>query len=161
MSILTSSMGTKLAIFLAFTSATLLFNTIVIWYAYKAFTSVSTNFAKTLHELQASESTKQLLKTVETASFQAVTVSDTVKNQLQNFDPVLARAQSKWEFRLAQVDVQMEKGVATVRDKTQKFHDAVEGPVARLGAILAGVREVVQYLGGTKDDEDTDSAPKR
>jgi hypothetical protein len=154
-------MGTKLAIFLAFTSATLLFNTIVIWYAYKAFTNVSTNFAKTLHELQASDSAKQWLKTVETASFQAVTVSETVKNQLHNFDPVLARAQSKWEFRLAQVDVQMEKGVTTVLERTQKFHDAVEGPVTRLGAILSGVREVVQYVGGTTDDEDTQSRPKR
>jgi hypothetical protein len=97
---------------------------------------------------------------IEAASFQAVTVSESVKTQLMKSDPVLARAQSKWGFRLAQVDVNFEKGVATVLDKTDKFHNAVEGPVTRLSAILAGIREAVRYLSGVEDDEPA-SAPKR
>jgi hypothetical protein len=154
-------METKLAIFLAFTSVTLIVNTAILWYAYKALNNVSTKVAKTLQEIQGSENTKEWLKTMESASFQAVTVSDTVKTQLHEFEPKLIRAQSSWEFRLAQVDVQMEKGIAMILDKTEKFNKAVEEPVTRLGSILSAVREAVQFLSGTKDDEDSRTPPKR
>jgi hypothetical protein len=160
MSILTSSMETRIIIFLAFTSVALLFNAFIIWFAYKAFASTTMKVAETVHELQTSESAKEWLRTLESASFQAITVTDTVKTQMNKVDPVLARAHSKWGFRLAQVDIHMEKGVKTILEKTDRFQNAISEPVNRLSATLHGVSEVVQYLSGQRNTDEPDPTPK-
>jgi membrane-anchored protein YejM (alkaline phosphatase superfamily) len=143
-------------IFLAFTSATLLFNAVIIWYAYKAFFKVTFKVTETLQELQARESTKIWLSALETASTHAVALTDQAKTQLANFDPVLARAHSKYEFRLAQIDVQMEKGINKIRDKTESLQNSLVQPAHRLGATLAGVFEMINYFGGEQFEGDDD-----
>jgi len=146
-------METRIVIFLAFTSVTLILNAFIIWFAYKAMTLASTKVADALHDLETSGDTMTWLKAMESASFQAVTVTNTVKTQLDKFDPVLARAHSKWGFRLAQVDIHMERGVATVLDKADRFQNAVSEPVHRLSATLHGIHEVIQYLSGQRSEE--------
>ena len=141
-------MEAKLVVFLAFTSATLLFNAAIIWLAYKAFASVTFKVTQTLTELQSRESAKVWLTALESASNQAVSLTEKAKTQLANFDPVLARAHSKYESRLAQIDVQMEKGLNTIRDRTESLQGSLVRPAHRLGATLAGVFEVIHYFSG-------------
>ena len=141
-------MKAQMVILFAFTSLTLLFNAIIIWYAYKAFFNVTFKVTETLQEMQARESTKVWLSALQTASTHAVSLTEGAKTQLANFDPVLARAHSKYEFRLAQIDVQMEKGLNKLRDKTETLQNSLVRPAHRLGATLAGVFEVVHYFSG-------------
>lgn len=155
-------MEAKLVIFLAFTSFTLIFNAVVIWYAYKAFANTTFKLTQTLREAQARESTKVWLNAMASASHHAVSLTDTAKTQLANFDPVLSRAQTEYEFRLAQVDVQMEKGLNKIRSKTESFQTSLVRPAHRLGATLAGVFEVIHYFSGEhRIDEAEDSTPKQ
>ncbi|HZI50457.1 MAG TPA: hypothetical protein VFE29_01425 [Terriglobia bacterium] len=154
-------MKPQLVIFLAFSSATLLFNAIVIWYAYKAFTNVTYKVTDTLRELQASESSKVWLSALEAASIQAASLTEKAKNQLANFDPVLARAQSKYEFRLAQIDVQMDKGLTKLRDKTESLQGSLERPANKLGATLSGVFEVMRVFSGEQNVDDANPTPKK
>jgi hypothetical protein len=147
-------MRAQLIIFLAFTSATLVFNAVIIWYAYKAFTNVTYKVTETLRELESSENSKVWLSALETASHQAVVLSDKAKTQLANFDPVLARAQAKYEFKLAQIDVQMEKGLNGIREKTESLQGSLVRPAHRLGATLAGVFEVLHYFSGEQSVDD-------
>ena len=141
-------MTAKMIVFLAFTSVTLLFNAVIIWYAYKAFFNVTFKVTETLQELQARESTKVWLNALETASTHAVSLTDKAKTQLANFDPVLARAHSKYEFRLAQIDIHMEKGINRIVNKTESLQNSLVRPAHRLGASLAGVFEMMNYFGG-------------
>jgi hypothetical protein len=154
-------MGTRLVILLAFTSIALFFNAFILWFGYKALTRTSTKMAEVIHELQASEDTREWLKSLESASLQAVTLTDTAKTQLDKFDPVLAHAHSKLGFRLAQVDIHFERGVATVLNKADRFQNAISDPVNRLSATLHGISEVVQYLSGQRSTDQADSAEKR
>ena len=154
-------MEARLVIFLAFASATLLFNAVMIWFAYKAFANVTFKLTETLRELEARESSKIWLSALESASNHAVSLSEKAKTQLANFDPVLARAQSKYEFRLAQIDVQMEKGLSSIREKTESLQGSVERPSHRLGATLAGIFEVMRYFGGEQTAADANSTPKK
>jgi hypothetical protein len=134
-------METKIVIFLAFTSATLIFNSVIIWLAYKAYSSGTAKLTALIQEFESSDSTRALLGSAASASTQAVEVTEVVKDQLAKFDPVLARAQSKYEFRLAQVDVQLEKGIATVLRETERIQAALVHPAGRLrsmGATLSG-----------------------
>jgi hypothetical protein len=152
-------MKAQMVILFAFTSLTLLFNAIIIWYAYKAFFNVTFKVTETLQEMQARESTKVWLSALQTASTHAVSLTEGAKTQLANFDPVLARAHSKYEFRLAQIDVQMEKGLNKLRDKTETLQNSLVRPAHRLGATLAGVFEVVHYFSGEQTAGDATPTP--
>jgi hypothetical protein len=157
-------METKIVIFLAFTSATLIFNSVIIWLAYKAYASGTAKMTQLIQEFESSESTRALVNSAEAASVQAVEVTEVLKDQLARFEPVLARAQSKYEFRLAQVDVQLEKGIATVLRETEKVQAALVHPAGRLrsmGATLSGVQQVIQYLSGELNGGDASSRPKQ
>jgi hypothetical protein len=154
-------MKAQMVIFLAFTSVTLVFNAVIIWYAYKAFFSVTFKVTETMRELQARDSMKVWLSALEAASNQAVFLTDKAKTQLSNFDPVLTRAHSKYEFRLAQIDVHMEKGINKIREKTESLQDSLVQPAHRLGATLAGVFEVIHYFSGEETADGTSPTPKQ
>ena len=154
-------METQIVIFLAFVSVTLIFNSVIIWFAYKSFANVTISVASTISEFHTSDSGKAWLKTLESASSQAASVTETAKTQLANFDPVLAQAQSKFEFRLAQIDVQMEKSVATVLQQTQKVQEALVSPAERIGATLTGVQQAINLFNGWQSDGDANSTPKK
>ncbi|HTG75044.1 MAG TPA: hypothetical protein VMB70_14815 [Terriglobia bacterium] len=157
-------METKIVIFLAFTALTLAFNSVIIWLAYKSFSSITTKMTETIREIESSDSTRAWLKALETASSQAVILTTATKTQLNNFEPVLAQAQSKYGFRLAQLDVQMEKSLATIQKQTEKMQKALQGPAQRfstIGATLSGVQEVIRYLSGMQSVDDASSTPKK
>ena len=154
-------MKAQMAIFLAFTSATLLFNAVVIWYAYKAFSNVTFKVTESMRELQSGDSAKIWLNALEAASTQAVSLTEKAKTQLTNFDPVLARAQSKYEFRLAQIDVQMEKALNKIQTRTASLQGSLVRPAHRLGATLAGVFEVIHYFSGEQSVDDANPTPKQ
>ena len=164
MSILVAPMETKIVIFLAFTSATLIFNSVIIWLAYKAYSSGTAKMTRLIQEFESSESTRALLSSAESASVQAVELTEVLKDQLARFDPVLAKAQSKYGFRLAQVDVQLEKGIGTLLRETERVQAALIHPAGRLrsmGATLSGVHQVIQYLSGELSGADASSTPKQ
>jgi hypothetical protein len=144
-------METQIAIFLAFTSVTLIFNAFVIWYAYKAFTKASTMVTNTIRDVQKSDSARAWLKGMEVASSSAVSVTETARAQLVHVDPVFARAQAKYEFKLAEIDIQLEKAFDTILQHTEKAQRALVKPANRIGATIAGVREVVDFLSGESD----------
>lgn len=164
MSILVALMETKIVIFLAFTSATLIFNSVIIWLAYKAYSSGTTKMTALIQEFESSESTRALLNSAEEASAQAIEATELIKEELARFDPVLARAQSKYGFRLAQVDVQLEKGISKLLRETEKVQAALVHPAGRLrsmGATLSGIQQVIQYLSGELSGGDASSKPKQ
>ena len=154
-------METKLVIFLMFTSVTLIFNSFVIWLAYKAFANVSTMVTDTVREAEASQDARAWLQALQSASSHAVVVTDAAKTQLANLDPVLARAQTTFGFRLAEIDAQVERTFTKIVWETEKAQRAVTRPARRVGATLSGILEVIQYLSGDESDYDATSRPKR
>ena len=51
-------MDVQIVIFLIFTSVTLVFNSIVVWFAYKAFANITTNVTETMRGIQTSDDAK-------------------------------------------------------------------------------------------------------
>lgn len=157
-------MEAKIIIFLAFTSVTLIFNAFVIWYAYKAFTKASTLVTDTVRDMETSDSAKAWISALEVAAANAVTVTEATRKELVNVDPVIARAQAKYEFKLAEIDVQLEKAFTTVLQKTERAQRAIVGPANKIGATVSGVKEVVQFLSGelgrVQTADDASSRPK-
>jgi hypothetical protein len=141
-------MEIQLAILLAFTSLTLIFNSVVIWFAYKAFVKASTAVTETIRDIETSKNAQAWLKALEVASSHAASVSNSVKEDLAHIDPMLARAHARYEFKLAEIDVQLEKAFSTVLQQTEKLERALVQPAHRIGATFSGIREVAQLFSG-------------
>ena len=154
-------MGVRIVIFLLFTSVTLVFNSLVIWFAYKAFANITTKVTDTMREVHASDSVHSWLRALESASVQAVTVTDFAKERIVKFEPTLARAQSAFGYGLAKVDVSLERAHDTVRLQAAIVQSAVTVPAHMVGATLAGVQEALLYFSGDRSDGDASPMPKR
>lgn len=150
-------MEIRLIIFLAFTSLTLIFNSFVIWYAYKAYTKASTIVTSTIRDIGTSDGAQAWVKALEVASMHAVSVTQNAKADLIQLDPIVARVQESYEFKLAEIDVHVEKAISKVLYHTEAFQNAVEGPTRKLAATLAGVSEVVQYFSGERQTDQSES----
>jgi hypothetical protein len=147
-------MESRIVIFLAFTSVALIFNSLVIWLAYKALADVTAGFTETLLELEKSSDVRSFLQTLEKVSLQAISVTETGKRKLAEFEPALAAAQSKYGFRLAQVDVQCERSLSRIQHEVGRVQDALVLPIERIGATLAGVEGILGYLSAEQSDAD-------
>jgi hypothetical protein len=142
---------------------TLIFNAFVIWFAYKAFAKASTVVADTIRDVETSDSTKAWLKGLEVACATAVTVTEKTKTELAHIDPMLSRAQAHYEFKLAEIDIQLERSFAKILRSTEHMQRAVVGPAHRVGAVFSGINEVIQFLSGeaAKSAGDASSTQKR
>ena len=154
-------MEVQIVVFLIFTSVTLIFNSIVIWFAYRAFANITTNTTETMRGLQASDDVKIWLNALHSASFQAVSATDKAKEMIVAFEPTLARAQSRFGYGLASVDVRLERVHDRVRGRAEKIQNAIVGPAHRIGATMSGVQQALHYLSGDQSADDATSTPKR
>jgi hypothetical protein len=154
-------MGVRIVIFLLFTSVTLIFNSMVIWFAYKAFANITTKVTETMREVHASDDVRSWLSALESASYQAVTVTGAAKERVSDFEPTLAKAQSKFGYGLAKVDVNMERFHETVRHHASKVQHTVTGPAHKIGATISGLQEVLLRFSGDQSGDDASSTPTK
>jgi hypothetical protein len=154
-------MSVLIVIFLIFISVTLVFNSIVIWFAYKAFASITTNVTETLRGIQTSDDAKSWLGALHSASFQAVAATGATKEVIADFEPTLAKAQSRFGYALASVDVRLERVHDRVRNRAEKVQSAIVRPAHRIGATISGVQEALLYLSGDQSAGDATSTPKK
>jgi hypothetical protein len=153
-------MPVQIVVFLLFISVTLVFNSMVIWFAYKAFANVTTKVTETMREIHSSDDARGWLNALETASVQAVSITGFAKERITGFEPTLARAQSKFGYGLAKVDVRLERFHDKIQSQAERSHDAIVLPAHRIGATLAGIQEVLQHLSGEIAD-DANPTPKK
>jgi len=154
-------MGVQIVIFLLFVSVTLVFNSIVIWFAYKAFANITTNVTETMRGIQTSDEAKAWLSALHSASFQAVAATGAAKEIIADFEPTLARAQSKYGYGLASVDVRLEKAHDRIRNRAEKIQCGIVRPAHRIGATIAGVQEALLSLNDSRNGDDATSTPTK
>jgi hypothetical protein len=141
-------MPVQIVIFLLFISVTLVFNSMVIWFAYKAFANVTTRVTETIREIHSSDDARSWLRALETASFRAVSVTGFARERIAGFEPTLARAQSKFGYGLATVDVRLERLHDKIQSQAARSQSAIVRPAHRIGATLSGIHEVLVHFSG-------------
>jgi hypothetical protein len=132
-------METRLALFLAFTSVTLIMNTLLIWFMYKAFAGLTSRVTETMSEFERSGITRAWLNSMETAAQHAVSVTGATKQRMAEFDPVLERAQERYALALAQTDSKLENAAEQVSNGARKVRDVVAKPAFSAMAFVAGL----------------------
>jgi hypothetical protein len=154
-------MGVQIVIFLIFVSVTLVFNSIVIWFAYKAFANITTNITETMRGIQTSDDAKAWMGALHSASFKAVAATGAAKEIIADFEPTLARAQSRFGYGLASVDTRLERAHDNLTSRSEKVQNAIVRPAHRIGATLSGVHEAMLYLSGDQSAGDATSTPTK
>src|ERR1051325_897974 len=136
-------MESRLAIFLVFASVTLIANTIAIWAAFRAFSNITSKVTETMRQFSTSRDTREWIHSLEIASAQAAAVSSAAKEQIQQFDPVLARAQDVYSYGLAKVDRKFEQVCETVSRQVEDVQSAIIEPSEKIGAVASGLQAVL------------------
>jgi hypothetical protein len=147
-------MEAQIIIFLAFTSVALIFNALGIFLAYKVFSRATVKVTETVQELKLSENALVWLSTLGEASSNMVSVTESLKNQLVHTDPALAGAHARYGFKLAEIDVQIERSIGKVLRTLAKVQNSVVRPANRVGATLSGIREVLSFFVDEQNDDD-------
>jgi hypothetical protein len=150
---------TRITIFLMFVSVTLITNALVIWLIYRLFADATTKVTKTLLEFGPGGSSREVIEFLESASAQAVIVTDELREQLALSEPALAEAHSRLGYGLAKVDVRFERFCDRVGAEAEKAQAAILRPTEKIGAVASGVKEVIGLFIETAPD--ATSTPKR
>src|SRR6266481_2790158 len=97
-------MELRIVIFLAFISITLITNTLLIWLAYKAFADVTSKVKETVSQVETSGEIKEWIAMLQSASEQAVSVTQEAKSRIAEFQPVLENVRQHHHETMAKVD---------------------------------------------------------
>ncbi len=145
-------MELKLVVFLAFTSVALVVNTLLIWFAYKAFAGVVTRVSETATDFGKSRETVAVVNSVKVAAEQARKATEITKEKLLAFEPVLERASRSWSTGIAKIDAKFESLEQKAAASGKKIRDAVAKPAYKISAVATGIHSVLGFL-SPGDDE--------
>ena len=137
-------MEIRIVIFLAFASVTVITNTMLILFAYKAFASLTWKVTETVSEFEKSSETRQWIDSLQVAARQAAAVTEATKQRIAEFEPILGSAQENYNRSLATVDSKLEKVADDIDTSARKLRDVVAGPAFSFVAFAAGLTKLIE-----------------
>ena len=129
-------------------SVTVITNTLLMWFAYKAFADFTWKVTETVSQFETSKETKAWLGRMQSASEHAVTVTEAAKIKIAGFEPALARAQDSYVQTLARVNSKLETTAGKITDTAQTIRDVVAKPAFSAAAFAARLSELIQATDG-------------
>ena len=132
-------MEIRLVIFLAFVSVTVITNTLLILFAYKAFANLTTKVTQTFSEFEKNSETRKMIDVLHSAAQQAADVTEGTKQRMIELDPVLSRAQDSYKKTLTRVDSKLEDAAKGIDKSAQKVKDAVTTPALSILAFASKI----------------------
>jgi hypothetical protein len=139
-------MEIRLVIFLAFASVTVITNTMLIVFAYKAFANVTSRVTATVSEFEKSSETRAWIDSLQIAAEQAVLVTEATKQTMAEFTPVISRAHENYIRTLVNVDSKLETVADEVSTGARKVRDAVAKPAFSVMAFAASLTKVLETM---------------
>src|SRR5437762_4453761 len=118
-------METRIVIFLAFVSVAVITNTLLIWFAYKAFANFTFKVTETVSQFQTSGETREWINAMQSASEQAVAVTEATKVKMAEVDPVLERTHQQYRQVLTTVDSKLDTVANEITTNAAKMRDVV------------------------------------
>lgn len=136
-------MEIRIVLFLAFVSVTVVTNTLVLLFAYKAFAGLTSKLTRSLGEFAKSGETRKWIDSLNMVAERAVTITESTKIRIAEFDPVLSRTQEKHGRILADADAKLAKTASDIDTAAQTIRDAVAKPAFAVVSFAVGVRKAL------------------
>jgi hypothetical protein len=137
-------MEIRLVVFLAFASVTVVTNTMMIWFAYKALAGISSKVTKTVSDLEKNNEIKEWINSLQVAAEQAVVVTQTTKERIAGFEPAIVHAQESFNRSLAATDAKLSELSDQITDNAKKMRDTVAKPASSIGAFALGLLKMLE-----------------
>jgi hypothetical protein len=152
-------METRLVIFLAFTSVTVVANALLFWFLYRAFAKVTVNVTETIRQFEADDSTRSWLRSMEAASAQAVSVTESTKKQIDDYKPTMQRAEDRYSEMLQAASGRVDELCTKLASGAEKMREGVVKPAEKIESIAEGIHRAVGSFLNTpqQPDEKTDA----
>ena len=144
-------MELRIVIFLALISVTLITNTLLIWMAYKAFAEATSKVTETVSQLGTSRETKEWIAMMQSASEQAVSVTEEARTKIAEFEPVLESMRQQHHQTMAKVDSTLQNLENEIAANTRKMRDVVAKPAFSILGFAATVSQYLQSLADEKE----------
>jgi len=141
-------MEIRIVVFLAFACATVVMNTILIFFAYKAVAGLTNKVNTSVSEFKNNSETKEWLNSLQVSAAQAVTVTQATKERMAEFEPMMARAQENYTRSLANADVKLDEVATEINKNAEKMRDAVAKPAVSAMAFASGLAKVLESMQG-------------
>jgi hypothetical protein len=143
-------METRIVIFLAFVSVAVITNTLLIWFAYKAFANFTLKVNETVSQFQTSGEMREWIMTMQSASEQAVALTEATRIKMAEIEPVLDRTREQYQQALATVDSKLDAVANEITTNAARMRDVVAKPAFSIVTFVAGL---TRFLETTESDE--------
>ena len=137
-------MEIRIVVFLVFVSVTVITNTLAIFLAYRAFAGLTSKVSATMSDISKSSDTRQVIDSFRVAAEQAAMVTESTKQRIAEFDPILARSQETYKRSLLLIDSKLEKAADNINTSAEKIRDVVAKPAFSVASFVAGMARVLQ-----------------
>jgi len=137
-------MEIRIVIFLAFVSVVLITNTIMIFFAYKALAGLTSKMTATMSSFAKNSEARELLESVQAATEQAAAITESTKERIAEFTPVLSRLQEDHRRALINADSKLEKTAGDINTAAQRVRDVIAKPAFAVVSFSAGIRKVIE-----------------
>jgi len=131
-------MEIRIVVFLAFVSVTVITNTLLMVFAYRAFADATSRLAATVSNFQSGAETRELVDSLQLAAARAAAVTESAKLKIAEFGPVLDRTVENYHRTLAVVDSKFEGVADNINTTAKKVGDAIARPTVAVASVAAG-----------------------
>ena len=147
-------MDTRLTLFIVLIFLVLAWNTVLLWFIYRAAARSADKVSKYRHQCSAViEGLRIVLEKAELASDQATDWSGQIRQRMVDVDGNVQRAENWLQYGLAKISFNVDRVTQELDSRTRRAKTAVSEPLFRMGAVVQGVRAILELLthgrGGT------------
>jgi len=139
-------MELRIVVFVGVVAFGTLLNTALIFAAYKAFAGLTSKMTTTVSEFQKNNELRQFLDSMQSVGKQTVTVTESTKQRIAEFEPVLAKAQDSYSRTLDMVDSKLAETAKEIDNSALKIRDAIAKPAVSTMAFVAGLTKVIESI---------------
>jgi hypothetical protein len=137
-------MEIRIVIFLAFTSVTVVTNTLVILFAYRIFSKLTSRVTNTVSDIRKNTETREWIASMQIAAERAASITESTKRRFAEFDPAFGRVQHKYVRTLVTIDSKLDQAAEKINTTARDVRDVVAKPAFTVATFAAGVTKVLE-----------------
>jgi len=144
-------MEIRLVVFLGLVFVAVTVNAAILFATYRMFAGMASKMTEAMTDVQRNAELRESIHSLNVAAERAAVVTGAAKVKLEEFDPVLTRAQENYRRTLATIDSKLDETAEKVNTTARDLRDVVSKPAFAVATFAAGVTRV---LAGEEDDEE-------
>jgi len=154
-------MEARLVIFTGFVAFALIINTALIFAMYKALAGLSAKIEEATRKFETSAQVKEWIPKMLAASETAVQATQSLKEQIAEFEPTIQRIQTSYTSSLEKTNVRFDLAYRAVNFTVDVADRFITWPIRQVGSAAAGLKGVVGFIRGFENGGNARSRRKR